>query len=835
MSVDWKTIARRLTCLTGAIGVALLGSITVYATITVSSPGWGGKKTVRVTLLGADDRRQLLISETRTDGVTVDQTRKATLEAEPTGLVSLNDGLVVPLANGTGVITATSQSGETATIPFEVKGFSDVKGISFSKSIVPIFTRHGCNGGGCHGNASGQNGFKLSVFGFEPQDDYEFLLREARGRRVFPAAPERSLLILKASGQLPHAGGARIDAGTFDYNMLVKWIKQGMSNDKPTEPTVESIEVHPTDLVMKPNDQQQLVALARLSDGSVRDVTHYAVYESNNSEFAEADGSGLVKVGNQSGEIAVMVRYIDKATLFRASVPLGAPVADLPVERNLIDKHIFAKWKKVGMPPSSLANDSTYLRRASLDIAGRLPTVEETTVFISDKSPDKRERLVGRLLRSEEYADYFANKWSAMLRNKRANGAQLRTTIAFYEWIKDSFYTNKPYDRFVREILVASGDIAQSPPTAWYKQVNTQQAQMEDTAQLFLGTRLQCAQCHHHPYEKWSQEDYFRFMAFFSRVGKESTGRPGEEVIFHRAGVALATNKKTNKKVKPAGLGSGEFKIAPAEDPRHRLVDWMRQDQAQLFSRTLVNRYWKHFFGRGLVDPEDDLRSTNPATHPALLAALADHFEESGYDLKDLVRVITDSTTYQLSSVPNEHNARDLHYFSRFQPKRLTAEVLYDSLNDLLLAKSSFDGLPSGTRAVCLPDNSFNGSNYFLSVFGRPDSSSACECERTQEASLAQSLHLFNAKNIHERLSHKDGRAAKLAADKGNDHATKINGLYYRAFARPPHKEEMSAALGYLNNESAGGKDGKPADKTKERYEDILWALVNTKEFLFNH
>ncbi len=835
MCVDWKTIARRLSCLTGAIGVALLGNITVLATVTVTAPGWGGKKTDRVTLLGADDRRQLLITEIRTDGINVDLTRNVTLEAEPTGLVSLYDGLVAPMANGAGVITATTQSGETATIAFEVKGFSDVIGISFSKSIVPIFTRHGCNGGGCHGKASGQNGFKLSVFGFEPQDDYEFLLREARGRRVFPAAPERSLLILKASGQLPHAGGARIDAGTFDYNMLVKWMKQGMSNDNPTEPTVESIEVHPTDLVMKTDSQQQLAVLARLSDDSVRDVTHYAVYESNNSEYADADGSGLVKVSNQTGEIAVMVRYLDKATLFRASVPRGVPVADLPTERNLIDKHIFAKWKKVGMPPSRVATDSTYLRRVSLDIAGRLPTVDETTGFISDKSPGKREQLVRRLLTSEEYADYFANKWSAMLRNKRANGAQLRTTIAFYEWIKDSFFTNKPYDRFVREILVASGDVEQSPPTAWYKQVNTPQAQMEDAAQLFLGTRLQCAQCHHHPYEKWSQEDYFRFMAFFSRVGKESTGRPGEEVIFHRAGVALATNKKTNKKVKPAGLGSGEFKIAPAEDPRHRLVDWMRQDQAQLFSRTLVNRYWKHFFGRGLVDPEDDLRSTNPATHPALLAALADDFVESGYDLKNLVLLITGSTTYQLSSMPNEHNARDSHYFSRFQPKRLTAEVLYDSLNELLLAKSSFDGLPAGTRAVCLPDNSFNGSNYFLSVFGRPDSSSACECERTQEASLAQSLHLFNAKNIHKRLSHKDGRAAKLAADNGKDHAEKIIGLYYRAFARPPHKEEMSAALSYLNSEAANAKDGKPVDKTKERYEDILWALVNTKEFLFNH
>jgi hypothetical protein len=470
----------------------------------------------------------------------------------------------------------------------------------------------------------------------------------------------------------------------------------------------------------------------------------------------------------------------------------------------------------------------------TLDIAGRLPTVAEAESFLEDAAPDKRQRLVERLLRSEEYAEYFANKWSSLLRNKRANGAQLRTTIAFYDWIKESLYNNKPYDRFVREIVAASGGIDQSPASAWFKQVSSQRAQMEDTAQLFLGTRLQCAQCHHHPYEKWSQDDYYRFMAFFSRVGKAPSGRPGEEIVFHRAGVAQVTNKKTNKSVKPAGLGSGELTIAPVDDPRHRLVDWMREDRSRLFSKTLVNRYWKHFFGRGLVDPEDDFRSTNPATHPRLLDALADHFEKTGYDLKALVRVIASSTTYQLSSVPNRHNAKDKHYYSRFQPKRLTAEVLYDSLNDLILAKSNFAGLPVGTRAVCLPDNSYNSSNYFLSVFGRPDSSSACECERSQEASLAQSLHLFNAKNIHEQLARKDGRASRLAADKGRDHAAKINGLYFQAFARLPRREEVDVALAYLTRESLD-KDGKPADKTKERYEDILWALANTKEFLFNH
>ena len=816
------------------LALGLFGIQPAHAELAISRPGWGGVSLNQVTLKGADARQQLLVTQSVGDGVVVDQTRQAALTAEPAGLVRITSGLVEPLANGLGVITARIETGETASIPFEVTAISTEKQVNFTNSIVPLFTKHGCNAGGCHGKSGGQNGFRLSLLGFEPPEDYEYLLREARGRRIFPAAPERSLLLLKASGQLPHGGGSRIDPGSFDYKAIVKWMRQGMPYGSPDDPKLEAIEVHPPERIMKPEAHQQLVVLARMTDGSVDDITRSAVYEANDREYAEADNTGLVTVGNKPGEIAVMIRYQDKATVYRASVPLGAPIEILPEERNFVDRFIFKKWKKVGMPPSEVAGDSTYIRRVTLDIAGRLPMVAEAKAFLDDPAPDKRQRLVEQLLRSEEYAEYFANKWSALLRNKRANGAQLRTTLAFYDWIKESLYNNKPYDRFVREIVAASGGIDQSPASAWFKQVSSQQAQMEDTAQLFLGTRLQCAQCHHHPFEKWSQNDYYQFMAFFSRVSKAPSGRPGEEIVFHRAGLAQVTNKKTNKPVKPAGLGSGEMKIAPVDDPRHRLVDWMREDPSRLFSKTLVNRYWKHFFGRGLVDPEDDFRSTNPATHPGLLDALADHFEKSGYDLKALVRVIASSTTYQLSSVPNAHNAKDKHYFSRFQPKRLTAEVLYDSLNDLILSRSNFGGLPVGTRAVCLPDNSYNSSNYFLSVFGRPDSSSACECERSQEASLAQSLHLFNAKNIHEQLARKDGRAARLATDKGRDHAAKINSLYYQAFARLPRDEEADVALAYLAREAVD-KEGKPADKTKERYEDILWALANTKEFLFNH
>ncbi len=834
MSVGFTSIFRRIVRWTGVTAVVSFGFLKVSAKIQITAPTWDGGVLDRIVLDGSDSRQQLLVTRFDNDNLLLDLTREVRLIAKPEGLVRISGGLVEPLSNGKGKIYIDNEVESDVFIPFEVRNIDLEKQVNFANSIVPLFTKHGCNGGGCHGKSGGQNGFKLSLLGFEPQEDFEYLLREARGRRLFPAAPERSLLLLKASGQLPHGGGSRIDADSFDYKMIVKWMRQGMPYGKPSDPKLDSIQVHPSERVMRRGARQQLVVLARMTDGSIEDITHSAVYESNDREYAEADNTGLVSAGDQSGEIAIMVRYQDKASVFRGVVPLGAPVKETPSEKNFIDKFIFAKLKEVGMPPSEITDDSTFLRRVTLDMVGRLPTIQEAKSFINDKSPKKRDALVDRLIMTEEYAEFFANKWSSLLRNKRSNGAQLQTTMAFYNWIKESFYNNKPYDRFVREIIAASGDIKQSPPTVWFKQVSSQQAQMEDTAQLFLGTRLQCAQCHHHPYEKWSQNDYYSFMAFFSRVGKANAGRPGEDMVFHRAGVAQVTNKKTNKPVKPSGLGSSELVIDPVDDPRHLLVDWMKKDENRLFAKTLVNRYWKHFFGRGLVDPEDDFRSTNPATHPKLLNALADYFEQSNYDLKELVRLISNSSTYQLSSVPNEHNSRDKHYFSRFQPKRLTAEVLYDSLNDLILAKSDFSGLPVGTRAVCLPDNSYNSSNYFLSVFGRPDSSSACECERSQEASLAQSLHLFNAKNIHDQLARKDGRAAGLSLDKTISHNEKINRLYYRAFARLPRKEEVDVAVGYLNR-VALDKEGKPVDKTKERYEDILWALVNTKEFLFNH
>jgi hypothetical protein len=486
------------------------------------------------------------------------------------------------------------------------------------------------------------------------------------------------------------------------------------------------------------------------------------------------------------------------------------------------------------MPPSEICDDGTFIRRLTLDITGRLPTAEEMKDFMASKDANKRAQLTDRLLDSPEYAEYFANKWSALLRNQRTQPTYARGSYLFWSWIRDSFADNKPFDQFAREVVAASGSLDQHPPVAWYRQVKEAKAQMEDVAQLFLGTRMQCAQCHHHPFEKWSQQDYYGFAAFFANVSRKTATAKDEEIIFNKRGAAQMTNIRTKQPVMPTSLGSEAAKLRPEQDPRLELANWMSKKDNPFFAHTLVNRYWKHFFNRGLVEPEDDMRETNPPVNPELLSAMAAEFVKSGYDLKALARSIVTSTTYQLSAVPNAHNAKDRQNFSRYYPKRLNAEVLYDSVNRLLDVESAFAGQAPGTRAVALPDNSYNQSNYFLTVFGRPDSSSACECERTQEASLAQSLHLLNAADIQNQLTRANGRADRMAKD-ARPEDDKITDVYHIALSRDPNPTEMKLAQDHLAKKTAGKKDQEALAAKKEAFEDILWALLNTKEFLFNH
>jgi hypothetical protein len=782
------------------------------------------------TMRGKDARLQLLVTATLNSGALRDWTHRAAYQASPAEIVNVDaNGIVSPIADGTVTITATAE-GVTAKTEVKVEGSGSNPPIHFANEVVPIFTKATCNSGGCHGKASGQNGFRLSLLGFEPAEDYEHIVKEARRRRVFPAAPENSLLLLKGAALMPHGGGKRLEPDSDDYRLVLRWITQGMPYGKDTDPKLDRVEVRPSHRTMALGGEQQLAVLAHYSDGSVRDVTRSALYEPNDRSMGKVEDDGRVTLFDQAGDIGVMVRYQGKVAVFRATAPLGAPVGELPAPRNYIDELVFAKLKTLGLPPSAPCDDATFLRRACVDIAGRLPSLDETRRFLADPDPARRDKLIEALLESPDYADYFANKWSALLRNKRSEAKDAPGTFAFHAWVRDSLLANKPYDQFMREILAASGDVADNPPVAWYRQVKEPQQQLEDTAQLFLGLRLQCAQCHHHPFEKWSQHDYYGFAAFFSQVG-----RTGTDTIFSKRGVATAVDKKTKQPVKPAGLGTAAFDLAPDDDPRLALADWMSAKDNPFFARSLVNRYWKHFFNRGLVEPEDDMRETNPPSNPELLDALARRFIESGYDLKALIRDLTQSRVYQLSAIPNDHNQGDRQNFSRYYPKRLTAEVLFDAVNQLTGAQSNFSGLPAGTRAVALPDNSFNAGSYFLTVFGRPESSSACECERTQEASLAQSLHLLNSKDIQEKLAAGSGRAARLAEDKRSDDE-KIHELYQVAYAREPQAPELDFCKQHIAKKLGQEPDAaKKSIALRQAYEDLVWALVSSKEFLFNH
>ena len=790
-----------------------------------------------LVLRGADARQQLIVTGSFAGGVQRDLTHQVRYEVSPAGVVDVDHhGVVTAVGDGSATITVKQAQGPATTLGVTVAQFSTSAQVNFPNRIVPIFTKLGCNSGGCHGKLSGQNGFKLSLLGFEPGEDYEHLVKEARGRRVFPAAPDRSLLLLKATGVQPHGGGKRLDTDSDDYRVLIRWISQGMPYGKADAPTIATIDVFPSRRVMNRGGDQQLAVTARYTDGSSEDVTRATLYQVNDADMASVGGDGRVQIQQQPGDVAVMVRYQGKVAVCRATVPLGAPTDNLPLANNFIDELVFKKLKDVGMPASQICSDATFIRRVTIDIAGRLPTPDEAAHFVADTGPAKRGKWIDSLLAGTDYADYFANTWSALLRNRRTQPTYARGTFEFHDWVRDSLVSNKPYDQFVREIITASGNVDDNPAAGWYRQVKDPNQQLEDVAQLFMGMRLQCAQCHHHPFEKWSQQDYYQFAAFFSRVGRKGDLQAGDDAIFHRRGAPSATNPRSRQSVKPAGLGERPLEVSADEDPRVLLADWVTRPENPFFARSLINRYWKHFLGRGIVEPEDDMRETNPPSNPELLDGLARHFIESRYDLKELVRTICRSHTYQLDSVPNEYNAVDKQYFSRYYPRRVAAEVLLDSVDAVTGTVSKFDGLPSGTRAVQLPDNSFNASSYFLEVFGRPNASSACECERTDAPSLAQSLHLLNAKDLYEKLASADGRAAKFSAGDPRTDENKVRQLYQLAFSREPNAGEISTAVGYIERSIAKGVAKEDAAKKKQRaYEDLIWVLINTKEFSFNH
>jgi hypothetical protein len=780
-------------------------------------------------LSGRDARLQLVVSARSANQGLYDATHAVTFSVEPTGVIEIDSAaLVIPVADGEAKITVHDQGGLTAETTIKVVNTGNEANVSFPGRIVPIFTKLGCNSGGCHGKAAGQNGFKLSLLGFEPQEDFEHLVRESRGRRVSPASPAQSLLLQKALNTSPHGGGQRLESDSHEYRMLRRWIAQGLSYGDGDAPHVVSIEVLPKHRRVTASDTQQLSVVAHFSDDSSEDVTRAALYESNDPEMADVSTTGLVQLNDLAGDVAVMARYQGHVTVFRADIPMNASLAEaadqLPEKTdNVVDKFVFKKLRSLGIPASPPCDDATFLRRVTLDIAGRLPTLAETEQFESDADVNQRNLLVDRLLASPDYADYFAGKWNAVLRNRRTGGALKFATLAFHQWIRDSIQSGKPYDQFVREIVTASGTVASHPPVAWFQQVPDTNQRIEDTAQLFLGQRIKCARCHHHPYEKWTQADYAQMSAFFSTVSKKTEGDPGEPSFFARFGGASAKHPKTGQSLTPVALDSEKIAIAAQDDPRVHFADWMTDPENPFFARTFANRYWKHFMGRGLVEPEDDLRVTNPPSNPELLDGLAQYFVESGYDMRGLIRLIVRSRAYQFDSEAVDDNLGDRRSYSRFYPRRLQAEVLLDAIDHVTQSPTRFAGMPPGASAVSLPDTGF--SSYFLTVFGRPASTTACECERSGEANLTQSLHLLNSEEIQGKLSADIGRAATLAGDDARSDEQKVRELYRVALSRDPSDEDLKATLGYLS-----GKTNR-----REAYEDVIWSLINSKEFLFNH
>ena len=796
-----------------------------------------------ISLAGPDAARQLVIESTDSTGHVRDVTREVQFDVDPQGVVSVDStGYVTPRSNGQATITARMKDAASVKIPVVASSFGTHRAISFPNDIVPHLTRAGCNGGACHGTPKGQNNFRLSLLGFEPKTDYEFLTRESRGRRIFPAAPARSLLLEKASGQQAHGGGVRIQKESLAYRLMQRWISTGLSYGPDDDATVQDIEIFPADPIVQRGATQQLVVTALFSDGSFRDITRVAQYMANQPDMCDVDAQGLVTIKQMTGTAAVMVRFQEHVGAFTATIPLGAPTPDLPQPTNLIDERIFAKLKRLGLPPSEHCDDSTFVRRVCLDIAGRLPTLQETQAFLDSTDADKRTLLIDHLLDSEGYADLFANKWAGILRNKAGGNLEqvARETYGFHSWIRDSLRTNKPFDRFVKELITARGKPNTDPAVSWYRAVSDPNERMADIAQVFLGVRIQCAQCHHHPYEKWSQDDYHGFAAFFTTLGRKEVRKlPEDDILYHQRILAVAKNPNTGQDLRPKPLDGDSLDIPASRDPRTDLAEWMTDPSNPFFAKVLVNRYWKHFFGRGLVESEDDLRVTNPATHPELLDELADSFVTSGYDLKQLCRTLCNSQAYQLSSFPNRYNEQDEQNFARYYPRRLAAEVMLDAMNDVAGAKNSFNRQPVGVRAVALPDDSVNNESFFLRVFGRPQMDIACECERSASADLAQSMTLLNSDTMHRILNSSTGIARQFAGDKLRDDRSKVTQLYLHALSRTPTENELNTALSHIKKK----QDQSDADPqtlsaqqaATEAYEDIIWVVVNTKEFLFNH
>lgn len=793
-----------------------------FTTIAVEVPG----SAPMIHLVGPDSSWQIAVTAKRGEEL-IDVTAQVDYQCETNGIVQIgNHGLVTAVGEGQTVVNIRLGQLKTS-LAFEISQIQSPGKLDFIADVAPLFSRYGCNAGGCHGKKGGQDGFELALLGFEPELDYERLVHEGGGYRLNLKQPVESMLLVNATDADGHTGGKRFEPNSAPYRLLERWIAQGAPRTGDSPAKVVRIEVLPAERVLAQRGQQQLLVVAHCADGTFRDVSRLVHYESNQSAIVDASPDGLVTAGTRVGVAAVMVRYQTHVGVFRAIVPSGQQVPELPQADNFVDKFVGQQLSLLGIPCSPNCDDGSFIRRATIDIAGRLPTQSETNSFIVDVSPDKVERLIDRLLATPNHASYFASKWSALWHNRRNSERDPpQATAAFYDWLRQCIAQNTSYRDMVAEVLLASGEEVVCPPVVWYRTASEPSQQLEDVAQLLLGQRVQCARCHHHPLERWSEADYHGLGAFFSRVEitrpkpeKKQKTAPPITVAF-KPGKAQAEHPKTKLTIAPTPLGAASLVLADDVDPRQPLVDWLTSPDNPHFSRTLVNRYWKHFMGRGLVEPEDDLRATNPASNPQLLEALAQHFSRSGFDLRRLIRVICTSGAYRRSSTASGINIVDDQNYSRFLPSRLQAEVFADAIDDLTLSSTQYNGVPAATRAIEYPDNQHGA--YLLDVFGRPEGMSVCECERSDAPSVAQLLYLLNSPQLMAKVQ---GRRVQVLAADSRDHQQRIDELYLAALSRSATADEQAALQKHIQ--------GSPSEQAA--YADVLWALLNTKEFLFNH
>jgi hypothetical protein len=785
-----------------------------------------------VALTGARDARQLIVTGKYADGTVRDLTAVATARVEPTGLVEVQDGLYLrPKTNGSAAVVVAA-GGKEVRVPVTVAGMDRPSPASFRRDVIAALNVGGCNAGACHGTPSGKNGFKLSLRGFDPPADYLQLTREQFGRRTDKHDPQASLMLLKAVGAVPHEGGQRFGLTSVPGEMITAWLGEGLADDPATLPAVKKAEVTPASRVHKaPAKWQQLAVNVTFADGTARDMTRLTNFSSSDPSIADVNPNGLVEF-KRPGEVAILCRYLEEMVAVRITYlePREGFVWPNPPEANYVDQHVFAKLKLMSIAPSDLCTEDEFVRRAYLDCVGRLPTGDEVKAYLADKTPTKRDLLIDKLVDLPEFADFWALKWADVLRSSRKT-IQEKGSYGFQAWLRGHFRRNTPVDEIVRELVTATGNTYANPPANYYRIAKDPTSLAETTAQLFLGVRMQCAKCHNHPFEKWTQDDYYGLAAWFARVktrpeavvGTKPAGAKGvsAEVVF-LARDGEITQPRTQKTMKPRYPGIGDVDVKPGGDRRTTLAAWLTGPENPFFARSVANRVWFHLMGKGIVDPVDDFRESNPSCNDELLDALAADFAKTGFDMKRLVKTVMKSRTYQLSAQPTETNRDDAKYFSHAVTKLLTAEQLLDALCDVTAMPEKYKGLPDGTRAIQLPDGEVN--HPFLKTFGQPARELACECERESDGNLAQALQLINGPTVNEKIRNPANRLGKLLGGKATEEEV-LTELYYAALSRPPFDDEKKLALAHV---------AKGADKRKA-WEDVLWALINTREFLFRH